>query len=1501
MPRQSFFNCKPLTLLLPSLTLIACGGGGGGSNESRDPIPSDPQVKAKLSLSTDLSHAFKSDSDAMLELEVTIEPLNQLELNTSLGSEQLIIQDKKFIQDSGSDSIKFEAIQSDNTCKIGVPVSEGHTCQDQWRVSTTQEEDNYQGQILYTTNVGQVVKSINITFKSPHDPQFNMDKFSISNITPIGTGIVTKLTINNATERTINNPQVIFPDVIKPFIEELNNIVEIASGDSKDIMIKIKDSAEALSALKQWQADMIINKDALIKYKSARFPQTTHEIHPEISLTEFTTSTTILNKFNEKEDHYEAVFSILNTSGQDIENIDSIITPQNSNIRLDNSLCELPLMHGNSCLLKVQVLPDIATSATDIQNFQLSLNASNLTHRDPTNIDIQLNDKVTILMDAQSTMLANYDNQILLKNTDLMHWIPSDHIENYTITNDQGDDISNRFEIRNSIKQPSCLNGEVITKNNGCYLTIKPLQNETGKHNLLKINNSNVKNNTLALPSYNTNGIQSDIHLNPEAVVKNKDVTLYFTIAPPIEKTYLNFELSNVNHVVQDTYIENSCVEGMKVSASSPCLLKLNIPADQVMTPYFSPQLTITWQDQTKANSDILIEVKDPDNEAEDLSKLNELHNLDGLVNYIDVNDDHIVIHLQNNTSNILAGVKLNINAPWLTDLFDLSPANNLISIAKNESTIITLPLLPSKTVNDLYQSIINHHDDLFANAKLDNSGGKIVSISSSNSISEFRPEIKVDVIPYINLEDESATQNYTYEMLFTEPARKYVKITNPTTNAFSINFSEALPQGINRVFTGSIDSLANCSEFPLLQSGESCALVVEVSVDAAEKQGDHIDVLLKAQGVELPDTKLTITFKTSYVYQVGYAADNPLLEIPDSDSNHYDIKLVNNESDLSWVPSMNLNDYILSHPDGIEGIQLLSADHKDQLNCLSGTAVGTDGFCYLGIKVDTTAISKQDYKLTLNKGTTGSNLAGDNIHITDLPVVPTGKANANLLQQGVIVNKYRLGTNIRVNVVPPKNWTLRTAGEDQIYNIDIKNDHSEILHSSLCRLSSNSPNQPCTTDLLNIDHSKLSDHLIIEITDQNGGIPLVELENNKLSIPVIKDTWKQISAGKNHTCAVTEAGNVYCWGKNSSGQIGDSSTINRTQPSLVGEGLGYKYQYVAAGDTHSCAVLDKETIGPGMTNMHCWGSHTRGQLGNGNLPGGISKTPYPVYGLTQDNFELSSLTLGDQFSCVAYTGQNGQHHNTTCWGRNDKAQLGNNTFTDAYYPKTITVNDRIENISAGTNHACAKQLFGDGAYCWGENKFGETGQGNKSDYTQLSSATLVKKNSGSTLIEIAKVDSGSGHSCATTYSGELYCWGANHFGQLGTGTYGSGTEKTYATKINTSSLNIDKYSIQTGSEYSCMITDDTKVACWGSAGFGQMGVSDTSNKRLNPTVVMDFSDKVTQLTQLSLGSHHTCVLGVSKQNPEFNRIFCTGHNSYGQVSGSTAHTVSTPREVLLP
>ena len=139
MPRQSFFNCKPLTLLLPSLTLIACGGGGGGSTEPSDRTPADPQVKAKLSLNTDLSHDFKSDSDAMLELEVTVEALNQLELNTNLGSEQLIIQNKQFIQDSESGSIKFEAIPSDETCKVGVPLSEGYSCQDQWRVSTTQE------------------------------------------------------------------------------------------------------------------------------------------------------------------------------------------------------------------------------------------------------------------------------------------------------------------------------------------------------------------------------------------------------------------------------------------------------------------------------------------------------------------------------------------------------------------------------------------------------------------------------------------------------------------------------------------------------------------------------------------------------------------------------------------------------------------------------------------------------------------------------------------------------------------------------------------------------------------------------------------------------------------------------------------------------------------------------------------------------------------------------------------------------------------------------------------------------------------------------------------------------------------------------------------------------------------------------------------------------------------------------------------------------------------
>ena len=112
--------------------------------------------------------------------------------------------------------------------------------------------------------------------------------------------------------------------------------------------------------------------------------------------------------------------------------------------------------------------------------------------------------------------------------------------------------------------------------------------------------------------------------------------------------------------------------------------------------------------------------------------------------------------------------------------------------------------------------------------------------------------------------------------------------------------------------------------------------------------------------------------------------------------------------------------------------------------------------------------------------------------------------------------------------------------------------------------------------------------------------------------------------------------------------------------------------------------------------------------------------------------------------------------------------------------------------------------------------------------------------------------------------------------------------------------MSVDTKNVKAGQEFSCAVVDDNKVACWGSAGFGKMGVSDTNNRRLNPEITMDFAGKLSKIMHLSLGQYHTCVIGESALDSSKHLLFCTGSNTYGQVSGSGT-MVTSPREVFFP
>ncbi|WP_203384288.1 RCC1 domain-containing protein [Cysteiniphilum marinum] len=1506
---MSKFNYKSIYLVVLATAITACGGGGG----SEDPSPTpDPVfgVQPKLAVASSMSESYMSDSNAMLEMQFMVEDVNHLHVKAANQSTHLKILSKEVVKTSLDDSsVAITAVDNSN-CVINKEMTMGESCLDTWQASTTKDSDQFEGKIVYNTNIGKAESDIKLTFKSPHDPIFNMDKFNIVDISPMGTGMQSEVTISNATARAINNPEIIFPAAIQAYVKNIQAPIEIESGESVKISFEIEDSQAALDALRLWQEQMVSDPNALIQYKSASFPAQIYEVRPTIYLQELKLATSSVSKFVEEDGMYHAMVSLLNVSGKAMSDISITVTPQTDDIDVDLSMCTLPLDFNKSCLVKVNISPEIARKDATGFSYDISFFGADITHRDPTVLQVNMLNDVALHIGENSTFLANYQNQVELQNSSLLHWLPSSELQDYQVVDANGTVVTtDRVEVSDGIKTPSCTNVAFLAKGQSCYLTFKPNESVENDQLFLKLSGTNhdaLPN--LSLPNYSNNGVQPSNQLNPEAIVKGKDLIVYYTIAPAVEKVYKSFELLNIPTAVQDTTIGNSCILGKAVSALSPCQLKINIPADMINDKVFTPDLLIKWQDDTNTESKLVVEIKDPASN-DDLSKLNELALLEPLKSYVDIDQESMQIILHNNTARVVSGVQLNFNQSWIGELFDLSIVKQLHSIAVGDTYILHLPLQQDKTMADLHQVVKDHAHAIFSNHLNGDTLGDVIDIHTSNSVAKYYPELRVDIMPYIDMPQTTLLQEVLYQLVYTKPSKQHVKITNPTEYSYTLAFNESLPHGIKRVMTGSVNDLANCSEIGQLGAFESCAVIFEANADAAESSGNHAELMLTEINGDVPMTMLEIRFKTNYVYQVNYAISDQLMEIPEAvDYAFYDIKLVNNESDVQWVPSTDLNDYYLANH--VEGLEVLPAA-EGKNSCTLGNSISPDESCYLQLSVSNTA-KAGDYDLLLNEGS--SNLAGDAIKAGALSIIEKGKTLINVVDEyqdtqfsGAYLNK-----RFRLKIIPPSNWLDYTKGENLVYQASFQNAQSMSTQSPpRCTIYKENPTMPCYISLEVIALKPGFDWLGVHINEVGSAIVKPDIINPQLTINFLDDSWAYVSAGGNHTCAVTKSGYTYCWGRNNHGQLGNGTTINSDRPQkpvvVNPNNQVVKFKRVEAGRYHSCGITNQG-------DLYCWGDNTNKETYIDAATSYLSYGRYVTGISSNDTREIIDLSLGNGVSCLVRDfNVPSTKSNVYCWGKNDKAQLGRFPVgsTGLAYSENAPIVSQYSflDIDVGSDHACGIQN-GDSypVRCWGANKFGQLGTGVKNDIGPMEFKTVYAKPQPNVLRPIAKVSAGYGQSCATRsdLASNIYCWGVNIFGQLGNGLSGFDKHETEAVVASLNTMEAKPDSIQTGSEYSCAVVRHrgdvyyNKVACWGSAGFGQMGRADTNTKRLVPTIVMDFSDKLRDITQLALGQHHTCVLGQSQTDTNTNRLFCTGDNDYGQVAG-TQSIVTTPVEILTP
>ena len=360
------------------------------------------------------------------------------------------------------------------------------------------------------------------------------------------------------------------------------------------------------------------------------------------------------------------------------------------------------------------------------------------------------------------------------------------------------------------------------------------------------------------------------------------------------------------------------------------------------------------------------------------------------------------------------------------------------------------------------------------------------------------------------------------------------------------------------------------------------------------------------------------------------------------------------------------------------------------------------------------------------------------------------------------------------------------------------------------------------------------------------------------------------ISAGALHSCAIVNGG-AQCWGDNSAGELGNGSTTSSALPVAV-TGLGSGVTSLAAGAYFSCAVVNGAA--------KCWGENAEGSLGDNT--GISSSNPVTVLGLGSS---VVSIAVGDGHACAVVN--NDAAHPVKCWGQNASGQLGNNSTTAAFAPVDVsfapplTAGDSVNAIVAGGAHTCARAIIHGITLmqCWGDNQYGELGLAGPPAQNPLP-ATVTGLSSGVTAISTGST---ALHNCAVVSAG-VQCWGSNGAGELGSVVAGSNIP------LPIIAAGSGVTAVAAGFYHSCVIINGV-ANCFGANGDGELG-DGTTTPRITP---MPISNIGTGVSAIAAGggyifdeNGHSCAIVGGAAS-------CWGENSDGQLGNNSTTNSNIP------
>ena len=396
-------------------------------------------------------------------------------------------------------------------------------------------------------------------------------------------------------------------------------------------------------------------------------------------------------------------------------------------------------------------------------------------------------------------------------------------------------------------------------------------------------------------------------------------------------------------------------------------------------------------------------------------------------------------------------------------------------------------------------------------------------------------------------------------------------------------------------------------------------------------------------------------------------------------------------------------------------------------------------------------------------------------------------------------------------------------------------------------------------------------------------------------TIPESQNTAVAISMAAEHSCALSQTGEVFCWGANWDSQLGNGQSTGDSDDSSADslvpvQTLGISDAAdVIAGGWHTCAIHQTGEVS-------CWGSNSFGELGNGQSTGDLedhsadSPVPVKVVGIS----DAAAINMGLYHTCAVH--QTGE---VSCWGSNSYGELGNgqstgnprDTSADSPVPvKVVGISDATA-IAVGLYHTCAVRQTGE-VSCWGFNAFGQLGNGQGTGDPRDTSANSSVPIQAIGISDATDIVTGAGHTCAMHETGEVSCWGINDFSELDNILASDDYENIGFSAVPVKILDIsDAEAIAAGAWHTCAIRQDSTISCWGGNYSGQLGSEPTeeSDHSAVPVKVPDISDA----TAIAAGGAHTCAIH------QDGTMSCWGDNTNGELGDGTTEGSSAPVKVV--